>query len=75
MIGEFHLSRGLACLADKTLPNNKMQRTAARMSDMPYYFLAAADLERYTDDQWGEVTITKYDACFPCVTMSIAIIR
>ena len=25
----------------------------------------ASDLERYTDDQCGEVTITKNDACFP----------
>ena len=23
------------------------------------------DGKRYTDDQWGEATITNYDACFP----------
>jgi hypothetical protein len=27
--------------------------------------LPATQEQRYTDDQWGEVTITKYDACFP----------
>lgn len=27
--------------------------------------LRPGDGERYTDDQWGEVNITKYDACVP----------
>ncbi|MFM6127838.1 MAG: hypothetical protein ACKPBV_03650, partial [Sphaerospermopsis kisseleviana] len=27
--------------------------------------LPAGDAQRYTDDQWGEVTIAKYVACFP----------
>jgi hypothetical protein len=29
------------------MPNNKIQRTGARIYDLPDYFLAAADLERY----------------------------
>jgi hypothetical protein len=46
-IGELRLSQGLDCLIDKTIPNNKIQRTGARIHDLPDYFFAAADLERY----------------------------
>jgi hypothetical protein len=42
-------------------------RFRRREHEMIYWqrFRPASDLERYTDDQWGEVTITKYDTCFP----------
>lgn len=45
--------------------NNHIHSDSNKRRSFLALLFAAGDVRRYTDDQWGEVTIAKYDACFP----------